>query len=1296
MSTQRQFGKSTFKPTFGGVGASGHGDEENLKNAIIDDGEAGDQSASTAKSSAAFLNATSSSATTSSALRERYGGEMEVEVEEDERVPPSEEDPLPASTLDDVLNDDNSDSGDSADTSGHDVTENASVSANNETSSPSKSSAERANAEDEEEAESDDDMVGMSQVTSTQKTIDEMFDSESDDDAFPPATSQSQGATQSQGPQKAPAALGQLDDENLFSDDEGDAVVEAEGSIPQEAVISGTAADMDVEGVDLHDNDSLGDEVARSQDTAALADSDSDSDGAKKSKKSKKSKKLKKAAEAVSAPTSPETSVPKRSVVDQEIEAKRAIDEGPTEEDLQRRAVLFVDPDELDRRADAFNREMWGIMQKTLVGADEQRTQLKDIRAWFRVTRQGQDAEVLDYIRDELVSALKVIRGGEGERYYAQLEQYLSRAEDPDASDEDYIAGEGESVTGANSNETGGAEVIEFSDSDSDSDSFGEEDDKEGEVVQDPAETKKTDLDGSRPVAQEDVDSSVSLGSINLSSAIAAVVPGAVTTDKEKDAVANLTAKQSTTVMVMHTTAAPSEPAEVTPDDKRHPFKPRDLLKHRFAQASRGLGGKLKGNMKSELKRKQKAKIGNIAMQSYSRIFCRKIDLMVQKEITAKCRALSDLFFQRIERKLAVKKMKEAARRERLRRDYQAQADDDEEELDDYLDADEERYNVGEMTEEEQLAAQQQFLEEGAAVEEEEGDEEGVENEEMLAAADEGNEMLYEGEDDGKARAVDGMEVSPEDEEDEEIVLARQMAPKKSYSVEDEDKGDSTQSQGPASGPGATQSQLGVGLDEEILRDDDDNEDVEVMQRDAREAALAAAKARAKKAGKSLYQMQVEEEERRARNEKRGGLFDTEAEEEEETGMQAGLEDFGFGTSKQREGDEEREALKMRRDDFKGIADDLSDDEKEGRDEDAAARFRAKQQELDDMIASKRIIKGDLSKKNRSKGLLSEDFLAGEESRAFDPEADAEEQIEAIEAKLKEYSEEELLQQIQEEKRQKELAMALARGDSDSEGELDSDEDDENDPDEAFMTEAQKQAHRAEKARLREQKQKARIQQAEFKAQARTRRFLRQESTRKARQELLRQNSALSAGGSAPLQGAGQSAPALGPPLAADVHPQVQLKRSASTALGGRGPGHALSRQNSTKQSMAADSGLAMPRLSRSKSFSGAEGKNTLIRQQTFNGGGELGNDRKLSFKRQRSHMSAKASTNVVAASSTNMGAARNFMFRNNSVGLSRQDSQGSLPSAANASFAPVASVGPAASALRRKGSLHNALKKVE
>ena len=577
------------------------------------------------------------------------------------------------------------------------------------------------------------------------------------------------------------------------------------------------------------------------------------------------------------------------------------------------------------------------------------------------------------------------------------------------------------------------------------------------------------------PVAHTDVVN------MNLGAAIGAVGSDAALT--AKDAATSQLPQHPADLMVMHSTAETSAPAEVTPSDKRQPLSRSNSLKQRFKQASRGIGGKQKVNLKSELKRKQMVKIGNIAMQSYSRIFCRKIDLTVQKEITAKCRTLADLFFQRVERKLAVKKMREVARRERLRREYQEQADDDEGELDDYLDADEERYNIGEMTEEEQLAAQQQFLREGAAAEEEEEEEE-EENEEMAVAAEESYEMIPEGEN-GETDPARGIELSHADEENEEIVLAKQVNMKRSYAVEeDEGQGNDTQSQVATSNPSDKELQTERGPVDEVLEDDDD---MEVTQRDAREAALADAKARAKKAGKSLYQLQVEEEERRARSEKRGGLFETEAEEEEETGMQAGLEDFGFGTTRQREGDEEREALKMRKDDFKGIADDLSDDEKEGRDEDAAARFRAKQQELDDMAASKRIIKGDLSKRSKSKGLLSEDFLAGNESQIFDHGADVDEQLEAIDAKLKEYSEEELLEQIQAEKRQKELAMALNRDDSDSEGELDSDEDDENDLDEAYMTNAQKLAHRAEKARMREQKQKARIQQAEFKALARTR-----------------------------------------------------------------------------------------------------------------------------------------------------------------------------------------------------------------
>ena len=139
---------------------------------------------------------------------------------------------------------------------------------------------------------------------------------------------------------------------------------------------------MDVEGAALDDDDSLIEEVARSRDTVALDDSDTESRGPDrdkdKSKKKKNSKKLRKNAESVSVPGSPvEGRAPKKSVVDQEIETKRAMDEGPSEEDLQRRSVLFVDADELDKRADAFNKEMWSIMQKSLVGADEQRAQLK-------------------------------------------------------------------------------------------------------------------------------------------------------------------------------------------------------------------------------------------------------------------------------------------------------------------------------------------------------------------------------------------------------------------------------------------------------------------------------------------------------------------------------------------------------------------------------------------------------------------------------------------------------------------------------------------------------------------------------------------------------------------------------------------------------------------------------------------------------------------------------------------------------------------------------------------------------
>lgn len=77
------------------------------------------------------------------------------------------------------------------------------------------------------------------------------------------------------------------------------------------------------------------------------------------------------------------------------------------------------------------------------------------------------------------------------------------------------------------------------------------------------------------------------------------------------------------------------------------------------------------------------------------------------------------------------------------------------------------------------------------------------------------------------------------------------------------------------------------------------------------------------------------EEERRERNAKKySSLFDGEAEEEELVGLQGGLGDFGFGLpSVNKEAQEEMEALKIRKDDFDNIVDELSDGEDENDEE---------------------------------------------------------------------------------------------------------------------------------------------------------------------------------------------------------------------------------------------------------------------------------------------------------------------------------------------------------------------------
>jgi hypothetical protein len=107
-----------------------------------------------------------------------------------------------------------------------------------------------------------------------------------------------------------------------------------------------------------------------------------------------------------------------------------------------------------------------------------------------------------------------------------------------------------------------------------------------------------------------------------------------------------------------------------------------------------------------------------------------------------------------------------------------------------------------------------------------------------------------------------------------------------------------------------------------------------------------------KKAPKSIFRLQLEEEDRKVRSAKVIPSFvsfslilislqmsllddvsDGEGEEEEEEG-QRGLRDFGFGTmSELREMDEEKDPLKLRRGDLDHIVDDVSDGEGEEEEE---------------------------------------------------------------------------------------------------------------------------------------------------------------------------------------------------------------------------------------------------------------------------------------------------------------------------------------------------------------------------
>lgn len=158
-------------------------------------------------------------------------------------------------------------------------------------------------------------------------------------------------------------------------------------------------------------------------------------------------------------------------------------------------------------------------------------------------------------------------------------------------------------------------------------------------------------------------------------------------------------------------------------------------------------------------------------------------------------------------------------------------------------------------------------------------------------------------------------------------------------------------------------------------------------------AARKREKKQRARSGNALFRLQLEEEERRYRQRQSKGLtfFDDEAEEEEEEGVQAGLGDFGFGsTSKLKENDEEREALKLRKGDLDHIVDSVSDDEG---DEEAALKARIEMERREDKGLTRAIITGvtegrDTAKqKQRKLGFSFEQLVGGASSAPGDGSA---------------------------------------------------------------------------------------------------------------------------------------------------------------------------------------------------------------------------------------------------------------------------------------------------------------------
>ena len=409
---------------------------------------------------------------------------------------------------------------------------------------------------------------------------------------------------------------------------------------------------------------------------------------------------------------------------------------------------------------------------------------------------------------------------------------------------------------------------------------------------------------------------------------------------------------------------------------------------------------------------KLKQQVANKAKESYCRRIKISVDyLSVQKEISEKCNTLVNLLLERQKREEQVDKLKQDRKRLANKHLYAENADESDDEFDFDGDpsssssgsgvnkdkdgnrkrASRNAFAVRDLSDLSPEEREQFELEEKRLAEVMDQEEEEEEEEEVIpmpiSEISEVSEEATEAQMEGVGVIPKGGEVhylhSSKDKDTSDIDISASA----SSPSADADSGSGSGGQGsptlseidtmPQSSihtTSITTSTLNLNLKEND--DDDDEEDDENVYQKRPQAAAAALlaardeiaekqdkkdkKNKKDKDGKSDYERMLEAEERFAKSDKASNRFlELDAEEEEETGLQAGLGDFGFGGANARQNDEERNALKATKEDMnwlrKNVVNELDEEELANMDEEEASRYRAQRQQEDDVAQDKKL-----------------------------------------------------------------------------------------------------------------------------------------------------------------------------------------------------------------------------------------------------------------------------------------------------------------------------------------------------